>query len=69
MLTSASCLLESFNYTIDNLDYNIPVEVNAYTPSVPSMFTVYLGVTNKSETLNSTTSGLGLSVSRVIIVI
>lgn len=71
VLTAASCLINSFTYKINDTELNIQVEPNAYTPSVPSMFTVYLGVSNKSAALNmlDITPGYNVSVSRIIMVI
>ena len=58
ILTSAPCLygfLEPYNITYENKTYLIEIKTNQYHPTIFSMYTVYLGVQNKSTIYNSRT--------------
>lgn len=52
LITAAHCIVKSFEYEIQNEYYMIDVETNKYYPTLESMYKIYLGIHNQSETFS-----------------
>lgn len=69
ILTAAHCAPKTVEYDYNGQTYEIPVQANTLSPTIPSMFTVYLGMNDISGLgANDLLGGVNMSVSNVITV-
>ena len=53
ILTAAHCIPSTVIYTYNGLDYEANVTPNSNYPTLESMFTIYLGLQDKSKIVNN----------------
>lgn len=53
VLTAAHCNIEIYPYNFEGIPLNIPVMTNQFHPTIESIYTVYLGVHNKSSIMKN----------------
>lgn len=67
ILTAAHCILDEVTYTdINNEEQTAPVEPNSYNPTQGSMFSVYVGLQDKSNLDNLKYPAMKMKVARVV---
>lgn len=72
ILTTAHCYVTSVSYTYGGSSYTYAVRTNSYYSTIASMYTVYLGLHDKTGIFDGVTSispGVAMSISRFTIVI
>lgn len=65
MLTAAHCISTSITYTHNSVDYSYTVVSNDDYPTTASMYTVYLGVHDRTD-LSSAAGVVTRSVQKVV---
>ena len=71
-MTAAHCISTTVSFTYAGSEYTGNVNTNSYYPSIGSMYTVYLGLQDKSTISNTgavTAPAVKMSVSKVVVVI
>ena len=66
ILTAGHCIIDTVDYTDINGNYQtVPVETNSYNPTIGSMYSVYVGLYDKSSINNLQYPAVKMSVDKV----
>ncbi len=50
ILTAAHCIIDQISFSFNSFEYDYTVQANQFYPTTESMYTVYLGLYNRSNT-------------------